>query len=85
MRFTLPALLCHRTRRHRTLRRDWLRIADRLATAEAARCALALRRAAEDPPADYRNLSREAAGDTSGPLAPFPRPSGRGPRRTRGP
>ena len=31
MRFTLPALLCDRSRRQRPLRRDWLRIADRLA------------------------------------------------------
>ena len=30
-RFTLPALLCDRSRRQRPLRRDWLRIADRLA------------------------------------------------------
>ncbi len=31
MRFTLPALLSCRSRRQRPLRRDWLRIADRLA------------------------------------------------------
>jgi hypothetical protein len=39
MRFTLPALLCHRSRRQRPLRRDWLRIADRLAAGLPAKAA----------------------------------------------
>ena len=59
--------------------------AARLTTAEAAQRALALRRAARNPQRADAPRRHAPAGDPSGPVAPVPRPSGHGPRRTRGP